>query len=76
MDAAWEDYGTVAEIDGVGHLSVLAQQPDALKQNAVALSGQRLVRIPVISLRVDPEPFFDQLTDSLRQGGWQPSRGR
>ena len=73
MDAEWDEYATAAEIDGVGHLSVFAHAADALKQNAVLLAGRRLVRIPVISLRVDPDPFFAQLERSLRQGGWRPT---
>lgn len=69
-DAVWENYRVGAEIDGVQHLDPHAVMHDSLKQNALSLEGVTVLRIPVVALRVDPNPFLDQLDQALRAGGW------
>lgn len=75
-DNVWPTYRVRAEIDGSQHRDPTAWIPDALKQNEAALDGDVVLRIPNIALRIDPEPFFDQLEDALRAGGWRRDRRR
>jgi very-short-patch-repair endonuclease len=73
-DNTWDVYGVTAEVDGSQHREPAAWIPDALKQNAAALGGHVVLRIPNLALRVDPEPFLDQLEAALRAGGWSGPR--
>ena len=61
LDAAWEDIGLVVEVDGGHHLLALAPIDDALRQNDVTLSGDVVLRIPVLGLRLTPDSFMDQV---------------
>lgn len=71
LDVAWDDYCLVVEIDGVQHLEAAAQLPDAFRQNEVTLTDRTVLRIPVIALRCEPEPFLDQVERALRAAGWR-----
>lgn len=71
-DNVWDAYRTRAEIDGSQHLEPKAWIPDALKQNAGSLEGHVVLRIPNIALRLDPDPFLEQIEEALRRGGWSP----
>lgn len=61
LDAAWEDIGLVVEIDGGQHALALATVHDALRQNEVVLTLNRVLRIPVLGLRLQPDAFLDQV---------------
>lgn len=69
LDVAWEKYKVVAEIDGIGHLRPDQWLVDTLRQNSVTLNGARVLRIPVLALRIDSEPFLAQVDAALRAGG-------
>jgi very-short-patch-repair endonuclease len=70
LDVCWDDFRLVVEIDGVQHLDVVAQLPDAFRQNEVTLDGRTVLRVPVLALRTDPEPFLNQVERALVAGGW------
>lgn len=72
LDAAWDSYGVVVEIDGSQHREGLAIVRDALRDNHLTILGSRVLRIPVLGLRVEPEAFLRQLRVALQQGGWTP----
>lgn len=67
LDVAWDDIGLVVEIDGGHHGLALNPVEDALRQNEVVLAADRVLRIPVIGLRLDPEAFLDQVVRAHRQ---------
>lgn len=67
LDVCWEQWCLALEIDGVQHESVQAAIPDALRQHAVTIGGLRVLRIPVLGLRVAGEAFLDQVQDALRE---------
>jgi very-short-patch-repair endonuclease len=71
-DNVWDTYRVRAEVDGSQHLEPKSWMNDALKQNAASLDGHVVLRIPNIALRLDPDPFLDQLEAALRRGGWSP----
>jgi very-short-patch-repair endonuclease len=66
LDVAWEDVGLVVEIDGGHHALALSPVDDALRQNAVVLRGQPVLRIPVLGLRLMPEAFMAQVVAGHR----------
>ena len=42
---------------------------DALRQNAVALAGDTILRLPLLGLRLRPDDFFAQIERALRERG-------
>lgn len=69
LDAHWNAAHLVAEIDGVHHQGGANPITDALRQNAVALDGDRVLRVPDIGLRSDPDSFLDQIEAALIDEG-------
>jgi len=67
LDVAWEDIGLVVEIDGGHHGLALNPVDDALRQNEVVLGAARVLRIPVVGLRIDPEASLEQVVRGHRQ---------
>lgn len=74
-DNVWGAYGVTAEINGSQHLEPEQVLTDALKQNEMRIDGHVVIQIPNLALRVDPDPYLDQLEAALRRGGW-PGPGR
>jgi very-short-patch-repair endonuclease len=70
LDLYWPDYRLVVEVDGIHHAWVEHIVGDALRQNALALDGDTVLRIPLLGLRLQPDDFLDQIEDGLRTGGW------
>lgn len=69
LDVYWSKAALVVEIDGAHH--VVGDNPwrDALRQNTLSMRGDRVLRIPVIALRVQPDPFFQQIESCLAAAG-------
>lgn len=67
LDAGWQGIGLVVEIDGGHHALALNPIDDALRQNDVVLSGDRVLRIPVLGLRLHPDAFMDQVVRAHEQ---------
>ena len=61
LDAAWEEIGLVVEIDGSQHQWGLAATDDQFRQNAPVISGDRVLRMTLMGLRLDPQRFMDQV---------------
>lgn len=66
LDVAWEDIGLVVEIDGGHHMLALNPIDDALRQNEVVLGDDRVLRIPVLGLRLTPARFMHQIVRAHR----------
>ncbi|MGN6413231.1 hypothetical protein [Flexivirga sp.] len=60
LDVSWDDVGLVVEIDGGHHALALNPIDDALRQNERVVAGDRVLRIPVIGLRLAPKEFLLQ----------------
>ncbi len=67
LDVCWEDIGLAVEIDGGQHALALNTVDDALRQNEVVLGGSRVLRIPVVGLRLSPDRFMAQVVDAHRR---------
>jgi len=61
LDVRWSSIGLVVEIDGSQHRVGLALTDDNLRQNAVTLSGDVVLRIDLIGLKVCAHQFMDQV---------------
>ena len=66
LDVAWEDIGLVVEIDGSQHQWDVASTDDQFRQNALVLGGDRVLRMTLMGLRLDPERFMDQVCAAHR----------
>jgi hypothetical protein len=66
LDARWRAARLVVEIDGSQHVAGLALVQDNLRQNEVALSGDIVLRISLLGLRLDGDAFLDQVERALR----------
>lgn len=71
LDVYWKDYRLVVEIDGIHHLHADAVVGDALRHNAISLTSDTVLRLPLLGLRVAENEFFAQITEGLRAGGWR-----
>lgn len=74
LDARWAEFGVVLEIDGIQHAEAGQVVSDALRQNDVAMSGDVVLRLPLLGLRLEPDAFFAQIAEALRRRGWVPPR--
>lgn len=70
LDLRWSSWAVVVEVDGIQHAWVENLVGDALRHNSIALSGDVVLRLPVMGLRVCPDDFFDQIRQALQRAGW------
>ncbi len=61
----------MVEVDGIQHTWARELVPDALRHNAVTLGNARVLRMPLLGLRVDPDQFFGQIEQALVAAGWR-----
>ena len=66
LDAGWEDVCLAVEIDGAGHRAGLAVTDDLLRQNAVTIGGELVLRMDLLGLRVQGDAFLDQVCQAHR----------
>ncbi|MEI2764512.1 MAG: hypothetical protein V9F82_02295 [Dermatophilaceae bacterium] len=66
LDVEWTTHGVVVEIDGGHHLAGLNPLDDALRSNELVLDGRRVLRLPVLGLRLEPAAFMAQVARALR----------
>lgn len=73
LDVRWAAYGIVVEINGAGHGRLDRAMSDELRMVDLQIRGDDAVTVSVITLRIDPGPFFERLERLLRARGWRPS---
>ena len=71
LDLYWEDFGLVVEIDGIQHTWATSVVDDALRQNSLVIASDRVLRLPLLGLRLEADAFFEQIEEALIAGGWQ-----
>lgn len=76
VDSAWTPYGAVVEIEGLHHLEAEQAMADASRQNELTIGNDRVLRIPVIGLRLTPDHYMGQVADLLMSCGWRPEPQR
>ena len=65
LDVRWDGHNLVVEIDGMQHREGLAVSVDNLSRNAVVLTGDRVLRIDRVGLRLHEDAFMDQVARGL-----------
>ena len=70
LDLFWSAYGLVVEVDGIQHSWVENVVDDALRQNDLTIQSARVLRLPLLGLRLRPDEFFAQIEQALRAGGY------
>jgi very-short-patch-repair endonuclease len=68
LDLYWPDLGVVVEVDGIHHTWAENVVDDALRQNALMLDGDVVLRLPLLGYRLQPDDFFQQIADALAAG--------
>lgn len=61
LDIAWDEARLVVEVDGTGHARGLQMVDDDLRQNAVQLGEELVLRVSVVGWRLTPEAYLDQI---------------
>lgn len=57
----------IVEIDGAGHLDATVQLEDSFRANELSLENSRVMRIPALALRLQPDRVFAQLQRALQR---------
>jgi very-short-patch-repair endonuclease len=65
LDVSWDEWSLVVEIDGAQHRRGLQVTVDNLRQNAVSLRRDTVLRIDIIGLRLCEDEFMDQVAMGL-----------
>lgn len=76
LDVYWEEWHLVVEIDGIHHTWAGQVVGDAIRHNDLALTGDTVLRLPMLGLRVAPDDFFAQIESALIAAGCRLSGGR
>jgi very-short-patch-repair endonuclease len=73
LDALFEPWKLVVEIDGAHHLDVAQMWDDAARANSLELDGYRVLRYPAHVIRTEPARVAAEIRQALRQAGWPGS---
>ncbi len=76
LDVLWEDIGLALEIDGAAHAEGVNLTFDHLRQNAITIGGELILRMNLIGLRLEREAFLDQVVEAHRLLSAQRDRPR
>lgn len=71
LDAAWDQWRIVAEIDGAAHREPLEHWNDMDRDNQLRLAGYQVFRFPAFMVRADPGCVAETIRKALRQAGWR-----
>ena len=69
LDALWEKWNVVVEVDGIQHAWVTHIVADALRHNDLAIEGATVLRLPLLGLRVAADEFFAQIERAFGDAG-------
>ena len=69
LDAYWDRWKVIAEMEGIHHDWETNQISDTMRQNELTLDAA-VLRIPVVGIRDCAAPYLDQLRALLRRRGW------
>lgn len=73
LDLYWPEWKLVVEIDGIHHAWAENVVSDALRQNALSLSGDTVLRLPLLGMRLQADDFFGQIEQALVNAGYSPA---
>lgn len=70
LDAYFDPWGVVVEIDGCWHMEAQAWWADMDRDNQLTIAGERVLRFPSFALREEQERVAHQIAAALRSAGW------
>lgn len=70
LDVFWDEFGVCVEVNGAGHDELLTAMRDEVRLTDLQTQGDAAIPLSVLTLRVDPDPFFASLAGLLRSRGW------
>lgn len=70
LDVFWDRYAVCVEVNGAGHDQLLTSMRDEVRLTDLQAEGDAAIPLSVLTLRVDPDPFFASLAGLLRRRGW------
>jgi very-short-patch-repair endonuclease len=73
LDVYWDAIGLVVEIDGSQHQWGMNATDDQFRQNDLVISGDRVLRMTLMGLRLNPLRFMDQVCRAHARFGRQAS---
>lgn len=68
LDLHWPAHRVVVEVDGIQHAWADHVVGDAVRQNDLVLAGDRVLRVPMLGLRLEPDTFYGQIEEALAAG--------
>lgn len=74
LDLVWEEWKVAVEVDGIQHSWAANVAADAVRQNALSMTGYTVLRVPLLGLRTQPDTFYAQIAEALRRAGWGTPR--
>jgi Protein of unknown function (DUF559) len=74
LDAYFDDWRLVVEIDGAHHMNVGQMWDDSRRQNDLELAGYVVLRYPVFVVRLHPDRVIAEIRQALMAAGWTPAR--
>ncbi len=72
LDACFDDWKLVVEIDGAHHANVGQMWDDDVRQNDLQLAGYVVLRYPVFMVRTQPQRVVAEIRAALLAAGWRP----
>jgi len=69
LDVFWDGLDLAVEIDGSQHQWGVAGTEDQFRQNALVIGGDRVLRMTLMGLRLEPQRFMDQICEAHRRFG-------
>lgn len=69
LDVYWDRWRLVVEIDGIQHAWAQQVVGDAIRHNHLALTGDTVLRLPLLGLRIAADDFFAQIEQALVDAG-------
>jgi very-short-patch-repair endonuclease len=71
LDAVFDPWRLVVEVDGAQHASVAQMWDDSARQNDLALAGYVILRYPVHVVREQPQLVAREIRAALIAAGWR-----
>jgi very-short-patch-repair endonuclease len=72
LDAYFDEWRTVVEVDGAHHMETDHWWSDMRRHNALSVRGEVLLRFPAWLVRDHPAEVAATLRDALLSAGWRP----
>ncbi len=70
LDAYFDEWKLVVEIDGAHHMNVGQMWDDTRRQNDLELAGYVVLRYPAFVVRQNPETVLAEIRQALTAAGW------